>query len=321
MIVPQYWAEARVQQRRDGQQFTVRRFGWSDLSQEEAQRSADARAEAALRRVLAGEKLQRREPKVAYNGGAGVPVREEILARHGETVVTRNTYGAHCLNSPDVLFVDIDYADNAPIAWRAAMGLLWLLLGIAAWRQFSGLALFLALLAASVTYTLLIALGNPWQRRRSVAAAEARVRRFAAERPTWGLRLYRTPAGLRVMATHAVFRPDAAETMACFNALGADARYAALCRNQQCFRARLTGKPWRMGVNAPPGPRPGVWPVPAEQLPQRESWTRNYDAAASGYAACTFLYALGNSRVAAAVAPVLELHDRACRAHEPLPLA
>lgn len=321
MIVPQYWAEGRIQEHRDGRQITVRRFGWSDLSQEDAQRNADARADEALRRVLAGEKLPRREPKVAYNGGSGVPIREEILARHGDVVVTRNTYGAHCLNSPDVLFVDIDYADSAPMSWHLVSGLLWLLLAIAAWRQLSGLSLFMALLAAGVAYALLIALGNRWQRHHSVGATETRVRRFAEQRPTWGLRVYATPAGLRVLVTHAAFHPDSAETTACFDTLGADKRYAAMCRNQQCFRARLTGKPWRMGISEHLRPRPGIWPVRAEQLPQREQWTRNYDAVAAGYAACTFLYALGNSNVAAAVAPVLELHDSACHAHEPLPLA
>jgi hypothetical protein len=38
-----------------------------------------------------------------YNGAAGVPIREEIVGRHGETVITRNSYGARCLNMPNVL--------------------------------------------------------------------------------------------------------------------------------------------------------------------------------------------------------------------------
>ena len=36
MIVPQFWAEARLQHRAHRKQVTVRRFGWSDLSQEDA---------------------------------------------------------------------------------------------------------------------------------------------------------------------------------------------------------------------------------------------------------------------------------------------
>ena len=78
----------------------VRRFGWSDNSQDAAQVNADERAQEALQRLLSGEKLPRREPKVPYNGGEGVPIREEIVSRHGETIITRNSYEARCLNTP-----------------------------------------------------------------------------------------------------------------------------------------------------------------------------------------------------------------------------
>ncbi|HNB89667.1 MAG TPA: hypothetical protein PLP91_04700, partial [Plasticicumulans sp.] len=107
MIVPAYWAEARRQQRKEGRQITVRRYGWSDASQADAQQHAETRAGEALQRLLAGERLDRREPKQPYNGADGLPIREEIVERHGTAVVTRNSYGARCLNVPDVLFADI----------------------------------------------------------------------------------------------------------------------------------------------------------------------------------------------------------------------
>lgn len=110
MIVPDYWAEARRQQKKSGKQITVRRFGWSTSSQEDAQAMADARADEAMRRINAGEKLDWREQKVPHNGADGLPIREEVLARHGDEVITRNSYGAHCLNSPKALFADIDLA-------------------------------------------------------------------------------------------------------------------------------------------------------------------------------------------------------------------
>lgn len=65
MNIPRFWAEARAQHRERGKQVTVRRFGWSATSEVEAQANADARAAEALRRILAGETLLRREPKVA----------------------------------------------------------------------------------------------------------------------------------------------------------------------------------------------------------------------------------------------------------------
>lgn len=321
MIVPAYWAEARTQQQRDGKPFTVHRFGWSDLSQDDAQRNADTRAEEALQRLLAGEKLLRREPKVPYNGAAGVPIREEILARHSNVVITRNAYGAHCLNSPDVLFVDIDYRESAPALLHLVLGIAWLACSILAWNRFSGLALFGALLGIGVVYTLLTNLLNLAYRRTASTTARKRLQRFAAQHPDWGLRVYATPGGLRVLATHALFRPDAPETAACFAALGADPVYVRMCRNQQCFRARLSGKPWRMGITAHMKPRPGVWPVRPEQMAKREEWTQHYDQTATNYAACRYLETLGSNRIAFDVAPVVELHDQACRAQTTLPLA
>lgn len=109
MLIPSYWAEASVKARRENRQMTIRRFGWSELNQEEAQHHAESRAQEALERLMAGEKLERREPKVAYNGAQGVPIREEVLSRHSDAVITRNLYGARCLNTPNVLFADIDF--------------------------------------------------------------------------------------------------------------------------------------------------------------------------------------------------------------------
>ena len=109
MIVPQYWAECRKRHSDPNQAITVKRFGWSDTSVDEAQAMADERAQQALDSILAGEKLLRHEPRVAYNGAAGVPIREQVLERRGEQVLTRNVYGARCLNSPNACFVDIDF--------------------------------------------------------------------------------------------------------------------------------------------------------------------------------------------------------------------
>ena len=88
MIVPQYWAEGRLQHRARGKQVTVRRFGWSDDSQEDAQAHADARVREAFDRVLAGEKLPRRDYKQPYNGAEGLPIREEIISRHGDSIIS-----------------------------------------------------------------------------------------------------------------------------------------------------------------------------------------------------------------------------------------
>lgn len=109
MIVPAYWAEARLQARFRGRPVVVRRFGWSDEGPAEAQVHADRRANEALNAILAGQALPRREVRSNY-GVEGVPIREQIVQRDGDVIITRNSYGALCLNTPDVLFADIDHA-------------------------------------------------------------------------------------------------------------------------------------------------------------------------------------------------------------------
>jgi hypothetical protein len=42
-----------------------------------------------------------------WNGGT--PIREEVLERRDESVMTRNSYGAHCLNTENVAIADIDF--------------------------------------------------------------------------------------------------------------------------------------------------------------------------------------------------------------------
>jgi hypothetical protein len=121
MIVPDHWAEARKQHRASGKQITVRRYGWSATSEADALANAEARVDEALRRIVAGEKLDKREPKVPYNGAAGVPIREEVLARHGEQVITRNAYGAHCLNSPNAQPSPLSWLSSAWLSWRQSL--------------------------------------------------------------------------------------------------------------------------------------------------------------------------------------------------------
>ncbi|MNZ36671.1 hypothetical protein D3C78_541000 [compost metagenome] len=325
MIVPQYWAEARVQHRGRGRQITVRRFGWSDVSQAEAQASAERRAGEALERLRDGETLQRREPKVPYNGADGVPIREEIVERDEQVVITRNAYGARCLNTPDVLFADIDFPRKASL--RFAMGVFATLAALAllvGWLMQSAAALaalvLVALFAGGVQADKLHGLFQDFNGG-AEAAARKRIVRFLAANPEWNLRLYRTPAGLRVLATQRTFAPADPAVARCFAALGTDPLYASMCLRQQCFRARVSAKPWRIGIARHLQPRPGVWPVAPERLHLRRDWVERYEAAAQSFAACRFVESLGSGVVEPAVARVQQLHDRLCRATSDLPLA
>jgi hypothetical protein len=333
MIVPSFWAEARAQYRRKGKQITIRRFGWSDASEEDAQHNAQARVDEALTRAVSGEPLARREPKVPYNGGNGLPIREEVVDRIGDTVITRNSYGAPCLNTPGVLFADIDFPAAASFRTIKNTALVLFAIGasvvylLAAGGGGTRTLLIAAVIAALLTLALASTIANLIHRIVVTNSggpekiARTRVLRFMSKRPDWLLHVYRTPAGLRLLATHRLFDPLEPEVAECFRELGTDPVYAAMCLNQHCFRARVSAKPWRIGIEGRLLPRPGVWPVSPERLPQRRAWLERYDRAAAAFAACRFIETIGSGVSTPAAQAVQQLHDELCKARSGLPIA
>lgn len=326
MLIPEFWAEASARHRAAGKQVTVRRFGWSQESAQAADRHAQARADEALARVLAGDTgLPRREPKVPYNGAEGVPIREQVLARHGDTVITRNSYGAECLNTPDALFADIDFHEEPepgfvlPVTGVLVLAGAWLGKSLGGW----GLALLFMFIALLASWS--VAKGLMAMRRRASGGPEqlaiTRLKQFLQTHRDWQLRLYRTPAGFRTLAMHRRFATDDPEVAAFFHAVRADKVYARMCERQRCFRARVSPKPWRIGLSSHLKPRPGVWPVDPERLPERLLWIADYEQRAAAFASCRYLETLGEGAAAPDIETVRELHDRLCRAESGLPLA
>jgi len=323
MIVPSYWAEARTTARAKGRDITLRRFGWSDISPADAQAQAELRVAEAAQRAASGETVPRRDLKRTYNGAQGLPIREEVLSRHGEAVITRNAYGARCLNVPDLLIADVDFGTEPPAALR--VGLQLLLIGV-------GGAVVLALgvgvvgiIGAIGSYLLGSVLTSGLAKRRTDASedrAQQRIKDFMACHSDWRLRIYRTPAGLRLIATHARMTADAAQTRKFFDAVGTDPIYARMCLNQHCFRARLSAKPWRIGIHDHVKPSPGVWPIRPERLPERDAWVRRYEREAEAYAACRYLQTLGDGREDSELLGLVALHDGQSKALDDIrPLA
>jgi hypothetical protein len=119
------------------------------------------------------------------------------------------------------------------------------------------------------------------------------------------VRAYRTPAGLRLVRTDRAVDVDSAEAMDDLQALGSDPLYRALCKRQQCFRARLGPKPWRIGMATPPRD------FPRDAAAERvfAEWLAEYEATARGYAACRYVSTIGSPEVAAELEPLVRAHD------------
>jgi hypothetical protein len=148
-------------------------------------------------------------------------------------------------------------------------------------------------------------------------AALSKLRDWHRRHAGTSLRVYRTPNGFRVLRTDVAIAADSPEADALLRELGNDPLYAALCKRQQCFRARLGPKPWRAQLPLPPGSFPREGAREAEFA----LWLAQYEMAAAEYAACRYLESLGEERVADALRPLVAAHDEACGALSERPLA
>ena len=132
---------------------------------------------------------------------------------------------------------------------------------------------------------------------------------------------YETPAGVRLLPVHDAFDAGDAASFEFMDFVRADPLYQRMCRLQKCFRARVSPKPWRAGVDEH-FRAGGTWPVtdPAK-LASRAAWVRAYDESAAAFAACRYADTVGAGRADPRVERVRTLHDAMCRADTDLDLA
>jgi hypothetical protein len=155
-------------------------------------------------------------------------------------------------------------------------------------------------------------------RARMEAAAIAKVEALVESVPRSGVRVYRTRGGLRYLLTHGRPNPGSPETLKAMQTLGADPLYVRLCRAQECFRARLTPKPWRCGVSS----LNIRYPYLDRQAENRvREWTERYARRAEKFATCNLIAHLGSSAMDPLVARVVEYHDDKSKIGSGLPLA
>ncbi len=269
MNFPQFWAKGSCGD------FSC--WGWSVKSRDEAQALADQAAARLADRFRVGDLPAQQQTYYPSR-----PFREQVLREirnsSGDLVglVTRNSYGCLVLNTAKVMFVDVDLPQPKP-----AGGLFKRLFGLT--RD-----------------------GAPAINAEHEAVAKAE--NWTRSHPDWGWRVYRTRAGLRLLATHALFDPDLIAQNGVFSALGADPLYRQLCVSQKCFRARLTPKPWRCGIYQKPERWP--WLTPKAEM-RFKKWEAEYQSKSTGRATCELVCHIGSTRVHPDVELVIGTHDKA----------
>jgi hypothetical protein len=283
MRIAKYWAKSRRSVAGPDKNILLQNWQGSDVSVEDARNKAAARVEEIARKIARGEPLDR----YGYcDRSLREEIKEAILAPIGNEVglVTRNAYGALVLNAATAMFIDIDIPglENRPKR------------GLLGGKEASTLD----------THLPHVRMVETW----------------AQKHPEFGIRIYATFAGLRCLITNEVFAPKSAEALQVLQELESDPLYVRLCKAQECFRARLTPKPWRCGLRQPAGAL--RYPRENPQLEEAfQRWENQYAAAASKYAVCSFVKQIGSPKVHPDVEPILALHDRVTGIESKLPLA
>ncbi len=275
MKVYRYWARESTKVPVRGEVWEIACFGSSNTSIEDATEDARGKVETAKKAIMTGHRPQHYE----YTDR---PLREEIKREYHQegvltAVITRNTYGALVLNTDRVMFIDIDTG-------REPINL--------------GIVDFFCRLFGKVP--------KSERRREERKLAMMEDLRQKASMYGLGMRVYRTPYGYRCLVTSHTFDPTSDETRALLEEFGSDELYIKLCRVQECFRARLTPKPYRMRFRNPPHRYPWLY---SERERAHREWEREYEALSEGYSACSFMSHVGEGKVLRDVQELVDVHD------------
>jgi len=279
-----FWARGKSTVPHHISKYPVVAFGCSNESMEDALRIAQERAnESAVRSKSRGSQSD------IYEYGRG-PLREEVieeLSYEGQiaAVITRNNYGALILNTSQVLFADVDIPKSK-----------------------SSVTLIGILKSFFVT-------PDPPQDELTPILIE-RIKRLCETHRDLGIRLYRTKAGYRAAVSSKTFDPSSIETLEFMKTLGSDELYVQLCKSQQCFRARLTPKPWRIDLHRPPHKFPYA---NEERQKEVDMWGADYEKKSQAVVAWALVGQFGNPNIDTNIELVLKVHDLyACGNNEAL---
>ncbi|WP_281222892.1 hypothetical protein [Photobacterium sanguinicancri] len=269
MKFAKYWEkqDVNVDEKQFGQPI-ISVWGGSNTSSEDADHNAQKRV-ASLNAFMASDFTEKGD----YEYWVGF-VREELLEEVKApddtvlAVLTRNHYGALVLNTDVALFGDIDVTPPSFI------------------ERF---------------------LEKFGKTKKDKGYYLKKIEAYQAAHPDLSFRVYETHSGIRFIETSRVINSQDPIVTSLFKDLNVDPLYQYLCHRQACFRARLSPKPWRIGMARPASrfPRCNENEMTAFRL-----WLSGYEKASQGTTVVKHLASFGARRADATVQRVIELHDR-----------
>lgn len=284
MRIPKYWSRQNVSQVINGKLFEITCAGWSYQDLTEAKTKAFEIAERVFRAIQEG----RRKEHYLYSDR---PIREEIVSEFNDgdivAVVTRTGYGSLVLNTDSVMFIDMD---NPKIPWFENF-------------KFQLKKMF----GLSANSPL-----KQWNQKMKEDI------QGVCERNGLKIRLYSTFKGLRGVVLNKTFKAGFPESESILKELRSDYLYIRLCRAQDCFRARLTPKPFRCGYRLPRLKFPFDT---REQEAEHQKWVAGYDAIIAGYSTCKYVGEFGSGASIPGIGKIIELHDKMTKTNQDLALA
>lgn len=136
----------------------------------------------------------------------------------------------------------------------------------------------------------------------------ATVHKLCKADETLSARVYRTAHGWRVVLRGQGISVNSPRMLELFATLQADFLYSNLCKKQNCWRARLSPKPFHLGLPRFP------FLTDSEQAPaQMADWVAAYEEKVASFGVCRLMETFGS----AIIDPILELHDHYTRALAP----
>ena len=267
-----YWTRANRSVVGKHGTFDVSCCGYSNESLEDALRLAEQRAESTAKRLANAEPVHDNY----YGTNAMQEEVVESFEDDGNTIaiISRNRYGCLVLNTPHVFFADVDKPKS----------------------QSSGVTSILGMFG----------FGKKQETPTAEAMLIQTIQESCRNNRSLGLRLYRTMNGYRVILTSETIPADQPRSQELLKSFRSDGLYMLLCKTQQCYRARLTPKPWRCGSSRPP------FRFPFQNDTQEHAyrkWETAYENIMGNFATCAFIGQFGSPDLHPEVEKIVQLHD------------